>query len=80
MNKDKACTPIVTFFRKIVRGSVKFRQIVTNNMIRRELIFKSYNDNLHKINCLEIQIKNIFIMSNMIIKLYLMNYKYKIHK
>ena len=30
MNKDKACTPIVTFFRKIVRGSVKFRRIIDN--------------------------------------------------
>ena len=30
MNKDKVCTPIVTFFRKIVRGSVKMRRIMDN--------------------------------------------------
>ena len=30
MNKDKGCTPIVTFFRKIVKGSVRFRKIIDN--------------------------------------------------
>ena len=29
-NKDKACTPIVTFFRKIVKGSVRIRGILDN--------------------------------------------------
>ena len=31
MNKDKACTPILTFFRKIVKGSFKIRRIIDNN-------------------------------------------------
>jgi len=30
MNKDNVCTPIVTFFRKIVKGSVKIRRIINN--------------------------------------------------
>ena len=30
MNKDKVCTPILTFFRKIVNGSVKIRRIIDN--------------------------------------------------
>ena len=30
MNKDKVCTPILTFFRKIVKGSVKIRRIIDN--------------------------------------------------
>ncbi len=32
MNKDKVCTPILTFFRKIVKGSVKIRRIIDNMM------------------------------------------------
>ena len=28
LNKDKVCTPIVTFFRKIVKGSVRIRKIL----------------------------------------------------
>ena len=30
MNKDKVCTPILTFIRKIVKGSVKIRRIIDN--------------------------------------------------
>ena len=30
LNKDKGCTPIVTFFRKIVKGSVRIRKIIDN--------------------------------------------------
>ena len=30
MNKDKVCTPIVTFFRKIVKGSIRIRKIMDN--------------------------------------------------
>ena len=30
INKDKVCTPILTFFRKIVKGSVKIRRIIDN--------------------------------------------------
>ena len=30
LNKDKVCTPIVTFFRKIVKGSVRIRRILDN--------------------------------------------------
>ena len=36
MNKDKACTPILTFFRKIVKGSVKIRRIIDN--IKNEVV------------------------------------------
>ena len=31
MNKDKVCTPILTFFRKIVKGSVKIRRIIDSS-------------------------------------------------
>ena len=30
-NKDKVCTPILTFFRKIVKGSVKIRRFIDNS-------------------------------------------------
>ena len=30
MNKDKVCTPILTFFRKIVNGSVNFKPVVVS--------------------------------------------------
>jgi len=30
MNKDKVCTPILTFIRKMVKGSVKIRSIIDN--------------------------------------------------
>jgi hypothetical protein len=30
LNKNKVCTPIVTFFRKIVNGSVRIRRILDN--------------------------------------------------
>ena len=36
MNKDKVCTPILTFFRKIVKGSVKIRRIIDN--IKHEVV------------------------------------------
>ena len=30
LNKDKVCTPIFTFFRKIVKGSFRIRRILDN--------------------------------------------------
>ena len=36
MNKDKVCTPILTFIIKIVKGSVKIRRIIDN--IKNEVV------------------------------------------
>ncbi len=52
LNKDKACTPILTFFRKIVKGSIRIRRILDNSKseiepgigLRKRVVLTNYNN------------------------------------
>jgi hypothetical protein len=52
LKKDKACTPILTFFRKIVKGSIRIRRILDNSKseiepgigLRKLVVLTNYNN------------------------------------
>ena len=46
MNKDKVCTPILTFFRKIVNGSVNFKPVVVSGYGLRKCVALAHDNNV----------------------------------
>ena len=46
MNKDKVCTPILTFFRKIVNGSVNFKPVVVSGYGLRKRVALTHDNNV----------------------------------